>query len=42
MDDKQIAELLRRASESLEALTKHVKANDHVIAQMKRETKSKA
>jgi hypothetical protein len=40
--EKQISQLLRRASESFHALTKHVKANDQVVAQVKRRAESKA
>jgi hypothetical protein len=39
--EKQIAELLRQASERLQALTKKVESNDRPIAQTKRRAKSK-
>jgi hypothetical protein len=42
VDEKQIAALLRRVTEGLHALTKHVKADDGVVAQTKRRAKSKA
>ncbi len=41
MGEKQIAELLRQASERLQALTKKVESNDRPIAQTKRRAKSK-